>query len=64
MLCAMESSLFDDVGDALRGILPPELGTLQMRAHRYGIKVWFGTGPATKGKGAITLNNKVFTLKA
>ena len=48
MLCTMESSLFDDVGDALRGILPAELGTLQVRAHRYGIKVWFGTGLATK----------------
>ena len=48
MLCAMESSLFHDVGDALRGILPSELGTLQMRAHRYGIKVWFGTDTATK----------------
>ena len=44
----MESSLFDDVGDALRGILPAELGTLQLRAHRYGIKVWFGTTTATK----------------
>lgn len=48
MLCAMESSLFEDVGDALRGILPSELGTLQVRAHRYGIKVWFGTDKATK----------------
>ena len=48
MLCAMESSLFHDVGDALRGILPSELGTLQIRAHRYGIKVWFGTDTATK----------------
>ena len=44
----MESSLFEDVGDALRGILPSELGTLQVRAHRYGIKVWFGTDKATK----------------
>lgn len=48
MLCTMESSLFQDVGDALRGILPSELGTLQVRAHRYGIKVWFGTDRATK----------------
>ena len=44
----MESSLFDDVGDALRGILASELGTLHLRAHRYGIKVWFGTPTATK----------------
>ncbi len=44
----MEPSLFDDVGDALRGILPAELGVLRMRAHRYGIKVWFGAEQATK----------------
>ncbi len=44
----MESSLFDDVGDALRGIVPAEFGTLRMRAHRYGIKVWFGAEKATK----------------
>ncbi len=44
----MEPSLFDDVGDALRGILPSELGTLRLRAHRYGIKVWFGTEKPTK----------------
>ena len=48
MLCGMEPSLFDDVGDALRGILPSELGTLRLRAHRYGIKVWFDTEKPTK----------------
>jgi hypothetical protein len=48
MLCRMESMLFEDVGDALRGILPPDLGTLRLRAHRYGIKVWFGTEKPTK----------------
>ncbi len=35
--------MFDEVAQALRGLLPPELGELQTRAHRYGIKVWFGT---------------------
>ena len=44
----MEPSLFDDVGDALLGILPSDLGTLRLRAHRYGIKVWFGTEKPTK----------------
>jgi hypothetical protein len=39
----MELSLFDEVADALRGMAPEELGPLQYRAHRYGIKVWFGT---------------------
>ncbi len=39
----LELSLFDEVADALRGMAPPELGELHYRAHRYGIKVWFGT---------------------
>ena len=38
----MELSLFDEVADALRGLIPPELGVLRTRARRYGIKVWFG----------------------
>jgi hypothetical protein len=44
----MEPSLFDDVGDAVRGLLPPELGEPYLRAHRYGIKVWFGTVKPTR----------------
>jgi len=39
----LDLSLFDEVGDARRGMAPPELGELHYRAHRYGIKVWFGT---------------------
>jgi hypothetical protein len=39
----VEESLFDDVGDILRGIAPVEFGACRYRAHRYGIKVWFGT---------------------
>jgi hypothetical protein len=39
---AVELSLFDEVGDALRGLAPPELGAQHHRAHRYGLKVWFG----------------------
>ena len=38
----MEESLFDDVGDILVGVAPAALGTCRFRAHRYGIKVWFG----------------------
>ena len=34
--------MFDEVGDALRGLAPPELGEYHHRAHRYGVKVWFG----------------------
>ena len=44
----MEPSLFDDVGDAVRGLLPPDLGEPRVRAHRYGIKVWFRTEKATR----------------
>jgi hypothetical protein len=35
-------SLFDEVADALRAMLPPDLGEPRLRPHRYGIKVWFG----------------------
>jgi len=38
----VEESLFDDVGDIVRGVAPSELGTCRCRAHRYGIKLWFG----------------------
>ena len=38
----MDLQLFDEVGEVLRGLLPPELGDLRTRHHRYGIKVWFG----------------------
>ncbi len=38
----MESQLFEEVGDALRGMLPPGLGELRLRVRRYGIKIWFG----------------------
>lgn len=44
----MEPSLFDDVGDAVRGLLPAELGAPHVRAHRYGIKVWFGPEKPTR----------------
>jgi len=37
----MELALFDDVGEAVRGLMDPELGTVHFRAHRYGVKLWF-----------------------
>jgi hypothetical protein len=40
---AGEQSAFEVAGDALRALLPDDLGPWQSRAHRYGIKVWFGT---------------------
>ena len=39
----MELSLFDEVADLARGLVPPELGEFRERHHRYGIKVWFDT---------------------
>jgi hypothetical protein len=48
MLGLVEESLFDDVGDILLGVAPPELGPCRFRAHRYGIKVWFGPEKATR----------------
>jgi hypothetical protein len=44
----MEPSLFDDVADAVLGLMPPELGEPHLRAHRYGIKVWFRTVKPTR----------------
>ena len=44
----MEESLFDDVGDMLRGMAPAALGPCRYRAHRYGIKVWFGPEKAIR----------------
>lgn len=38
----MELSIFDEVGEALRALTPTELGEYRHRAHRYGVKVWFG----------------------
>ena len=34
--------LFEEVCEALRGLVPPELGPFRHRTHRYGTKVWFG----------------------
>jgi hypothetical protein len=38
----MDSSLFEEVADALRGMLPADLGALRLRVRRYGLKAWFG----------------------
>jgi hypothetical protein len=34
--------LFEEVCEALRGLVPTELGTFRHKTHRYGTKVWFG----------------------
>ena len=38
-LSAVELGLFDEVGEAVRGLLAPDLGAVQFRAHRYGVKL-------------------------
>jgi len=38
----MEASAFEEVGEGLRGLAPPDFGPYRHRAHRYGVKVWFG----------------------
>ena len=40
--------LFEEVCEALRGLVSPELGEFHHRTHRYGTKGWFG--PATPPK--------------
>jgi hypothetical protein len=42
MLSIVELSLFEAVGELLRGSVPPGLGEVRSRWHRQGIKVWFG----------------------
>jgi len=38
----VELMLFDEVAEAMRGMVPDDLGAFRHRARRYGIKVWFG----------------------
>ena len=40
--------MFDEVADAVTSLVPPDLGDLRCRAHRYGIKIWFGTATPSK----------------
>lgn len=46
-LSAVEQHVFDEVAQALRSLLPPDLAP-RTKAHRYGIKVWFGPDQATR----------------
>jgi hypothetical protein len=34
--------LFEEVAEALRGLVPADLGDFRHRTHRYGTKIWFG----------------------
>ena len=44
----MEVHLFDAVEVNLRALVPADLGEPQVKAHRYGIKVWFGPATPTR----------------
>jgi hypothetical protein len=44
----VQLALFDEVGEALRGLVPADLGTPRLRAHRYGVKVWYGPAKPPK----------------
>ncbi|QXC62192.1 hypothetical protein KSP35_05120 [Aquihabitans sp. G128] len=37
----MELGVFDQVADAVRGLVPPELGSFRTQARRWGLKAWF-----------------------
>jgi hypothetical protein len=39
----VEPTLFEDVADAVRGLVPEDLGELRCTSHRYGVKLWFGS---------------------
>lgn len=44
----MDLHLFDAVAVNLRALTAPDLGVPQVKAHRYGIKVWFGSSTPTR----------------
>ena len=44
----MEVHLFDAVEVNLRALVPADLGEPRVKAHRYGIKVWFGPATPTR----------------
>jgi hypothetical protein len=44
----MEMGLFDEIGEAVRGLMPPDLGIVRFRAHRYGVKLWFDSEAAPR----------------
>ena len=39
----MDLMLFDEAAEALRAVVPTDLGSIRVRARRYGLKVWFDT---------------------
>ncbi len=43
-----EPNLFADAGELLRMMVPGGLGDIRTRAHRRGVKVWFGPEKPTR----------------
>lgn len=44
----MELSVFEEVAELVRAMTPPELGDVRIRAHRRGVKLWFGAEATAK----------------
>ena len=44
----MDLGVFEVVGEALRALVPAELGPVRQRSHRYGVKAWFGPERPTR----------------
>lgn len=44
----VEMPLFDQAGELARALVSPELGEVRVRAHRRGVKLWFGQTKPTR----------------
>lgn len=44
----MELSVFDEVAETIRSLLPGELEDAHIRSHRRGVKIWFGSASKPK----------------
>ena len=44
----MQLGLFDEIGEAVRGLMPPDLGLVRFKAHRYGVKLRFDSDAAPR----------------
>ncbi len=44
----VEIALFDQAGELARALVPAELGEVRIRAHRRGVKLWFGPAKPTR----------------
>ncbi|MBX3285004.1 MAG: hypothetical protein KF703_06645 [Actinobacteria bacterium] len=44
----MELGMFDQVADAVRGLVPADLGSFHAQARRWGLKAWFDADECPK----------------